>query len=195
MKTCFALLALALIGLLPAQEVVFRSEARLVEVYATVLDDRGKYMDGLVRERFIVSEDGKPQDVVAARLDLFPQVLQGRLALVDLGHAALHAGEALLDLRDDFGMELELAIEREGDGFARDVVLGGPEAARENHDGRAAERGAHGTGQAFAIVADHRFGSDLHAEVVELGREVERIGIDALGGEQFGADGDDLGVH
>jgi VWFA-related protein len=68
MKTCFALLILATMCL-PAQEVLFRTEARLVEVYATVLDDRGKYMDGLARERFVVSEDGKRQDVVAFQSD------------------------------------------------------------------------------------------------------------------------------
>jgi VWFA-related protein len=68
MKTCFALLILATICS-HAQDVLFRTEARLVEVYATVLDDRGKYMDGLVRERFVVSEDGKRQEVVAFQSD------------------------------------------------------------------------------------------------------------------------------
>jgi VWFA-related protein len=52
-----------------AQEVTFHAEARLVEVYATVLDDRGKYLDGLIRDRFVVSEDGKRQDVVGFESD------------------------------------------------------------------------------------------------------------------------------
>lgn len=68
MKTGLALLLLASMGL-PAQEIVFRTEARLVEVYATVFDNRGKYMDGLTRERFLLTEDGKKQDVVAFQSD------------------------------------------------------------------------------------------------------------------------------
>ncbi|MGD0200949.1 MAG: VWA domain-containing protein [Bryobacteraceae bacterium] len=64
MKRYFALLVLA-VTCCHAQEVVFRTEARLVEVYATVRDDRGKYLDDLARDRFVVSEDGRRQDVVA----------------------------------------------------------------------------------------------------------------------------------
>lgn len=68
MTRCLALLVLAAMCF-SAQEVVFRTESRLVEVYATVLDDRGKYMDGLVRDRFVVSEDGKQQSLVAFESD------------------------------------------------------------------------------------------------------------------------------
>lgn len=58
-------LLLAIAGGTGVQQLLFHSDARLVEVYATVLDERGKFMDGLIRDRFIVSEDGQPQDVVA----------------------------------------------------------------------------------------------------------------------------------
>ena len=54
---------------------------------------------------------------------------------------------------------------------------------------------AHGIRQPVAVVADHGFGGHLHAQVVELGGEVERIGVDALGGEHLRADCDDFGVH
>jgi Ca-activated chloride channel homolog len=36
---------------------------RLVEVYATVLDHKGKYVDGLRRDDFQILEDGKPQRI------------------------------------------------------------------------------------------------------------------------------------
>lgn len=42
---------------------VIRVEARSVEVYATIYDQKGHYIDGLSRERFEVFEDGKPQQI------------------------------------------------------------------------------------------------------------------------------------
>jgi hypothetical protein len=75
------------------------------------------------------------------------------------------------------------------------VIFGRPQPAGENHDGRTRKRRAHRFRQAVAVVADHGFGGNLHTQVVELGGQVERIGIDALRGEQFGAGRDDFGVH
>ena len=46
----------------------------------------------------------------------------------------LAASEALLERLGDFGMEDQLAVERLGDGLAREVVFGRPEAAGEDHD-------------------------------------------------------------
>jgi Ca-activated chloride channel homolog len=69
MKRCALLASLSIIAAGPAnpQEppVVFRAESRMVEVYATVLDHRGKYMDGLPRESFQISDNGRPQPIVA----------------------------------------------------------------------------------------------------------------------------------
>lgn len=50
---------------LPAQTggVVFHAEARMVEVYATVLDRRGKYVDDLDRAAFTVLDNGAPQPI------------------------------------------------------------------------------------------------------------------------------------
>lgn len=42
---------------------VFKVNVRLVEVYATVLDHKGHYVDGLGRESFKVLEDGRPQSI------------------------------------------------------------------------------------------------------------------------------------
>lgn len=43
---------------------VFRSDVRLVEVYATVFDHKGKYLDGLESRSFEVLDEGKPQPIV-----------------------------------------------------------------------------------------------------------------------------------
>ena len=68
LRTMTALLAvLCYVGLLaagqqPASDVV-RVKSRLVEVYATVYDGGGHYIDGLSRDRFQILEDGNPQPI------------------------------------------------------------------------------------------------------------------------------------
>ncbi len=59
LAACFAVLPAA------AQDAMFRAEARLVEVYATVLDHHGRYIDSMERQHFEVREDGRPQQIVA----------------------------------------------------------------------------------------------------------------------------------
>ncbi|HWC96754.1 MAG TPA: VWA domain-containing protein [Candidatus Sulfopaludibacter sp.] len=48
-----------------ATEAVFRTTARLVEVYATVTDDRGRYVDDLPSKSFTILENGKPISPIA----------------------------------------------------------------------------------------------------------------------------------
>jgi Ca-activated chloride channel homolog len=48
-----------------ASEAVFRTTARLVEVYATVTDDRGRYVDDLPSGSFTILDNGKPVAPVA----------------------------------------------------------------------------------------------------------------------------------
>jgi Ca-activated chloride channel family protein len=48
-----------------APAAVFRTSARLVEVYATVSDERGRYIDGLNANDFTVLENGKPVPTIA----------------------------------------------------------------------------------------------------------------------------------
>jgi Ca-activated chloride channel family protein len=45
-------------------EAVFRSQGRLVEVYATVTDSRGRYVDDLTQDQFTIFEQGKAQPMV-----------------------------------------------------------------------------------------------------------------------------------
>jgi VWFA-related protein len=68
MRLLRAFLAVAALSLL-AQQVTFRSDSQLVEVYATIFSERGKYVDGLVRDRFVVTENGQAQPIVAFESD------------------------------------------------------------------------------------------------------------------------------
>jgi VWFA-related protein len=49
----------------PPSEVTFHAEARLVEVYATVTDSGGRYVDDLPRNLFEVLEEGRVQQLTA----------------------------------------------------------------------------------------------------------------------------------
>lgn len=46
-------------------QAVFRADVRLVEVYATVLDHRGRFLEGLGRDRFEVRDNGALQRLAA----------------------------------------------------------------------------------------------------------------------------------
>jgi Ca-activated chloride channel homolog len=60
------LLAALLSAAAGAQEQpVFRVATRLVEVYATIRDNHGRYLDGLTEDRFQVLDNGVPQTVTA----------------------------------------------------------------------------------------------------------------------------------
>jgi len=78
MRYCrFLALGLLFAAVIPAQSLVaggggdvqstptFKVDVRLIEVYATVFDKKGNFLDGLPRERFEVLDDGRPQPIVA----------------------------------------------------------------------------------------------------------------------------------
>ncbi len=92
-------------------------------------------------------------------------------------------------------VEMQLAAEQSGDGFARAVVVGGAEpAAGDDQVGaieRVAKRRAHFVGR----IADHGFVSHANAELVQLGGEEKRIGIEPVRREQFRTDCDDFRPH
>lgn len=48
-----------------AEETVFRTSARLVQVFATITDGRGRYVDNLPADGFTIMDDGKPVRVAA----------------------------------------------------------------------------------------------------------------------------------
>lgn len=49
----------------PAVEAQFRADSRLVEVYATVTDSSGHYLDDIPREGFVILDEGKKPNIVA----------------------------------------------------------------------------------------------------------------------------------
>jgi Ca-activated chloride channel family protein len=59
-------LVLFLTSWLCAQETpTFRSDVRMVEVYATVYDGKNRYVDGLQKQQFRLLDEGKAQEVLA----------------------------------------------------------------------------------------------------------------------------------
>jgi Ca-activated chloride channel family protein len=66
MSICRLLLISGAFAALMAQNesAVFRSDVRLVEVYATVFDHKGKYLDGLDSHSFQLLDEGKPQPIM-----------------------------------------------------------------------------------------------------------------------------------
>jgi len=44
---------------------IIKVQVRLVEVYASIHDQKGHFVDGMSRENFQVLEDGKPQQIAA----------------------------------------------------------------------------------------------------------------------------------
>lgn len=46
-------------------EITFRTEVRVVEVYATVTDQRGRFIDDIPQDRFRVTDNGLPQKLAA----------------------------------------------------------------------------------------------------------------------------------
>ena len=65
--TCAAAAALSFVAAVWAQDQVgvIKVEVHLVEVYATVFDHKGYYVDGLGRDRFEIYEDGKRQPIAS----------------------------------------------------------------------------------------------------------------------------------
>ena len=55
-----------------AQEAVFKAGVELVDVAASVTDGDGRFISGLTKDDFIISEDGKPQEIVSFSSERVP---------------------------------------------------------------------------------------------------------------------------
>ena len=117
------------------------------------------------------------------------------LAFIDFGHGAAQPPEAGLDALQNAAIQHQFAAEQVGDGFAREIVQRGAQAAGRDHQFDAVERAAEGVANVVVLVADHGFAGDGDAQMVEPLGEEKRVGIDAVGREQFRADGDDFSLH
>jgi Ca-activated chloride channel homolog len=93
------------------QAPVIRVKVPLVEVYASVYDRNGQYVEGLVRDSFRVFEDGKPQQITNFEAD------SGKLScaiLLDttgsMNEALPHVKNSIIKLIDILGPEDAVAI-------------------------------------------------------------------------------------
>jgi len=73
LAVAFSLTA-AFLTLVPAgaQEPVFKAGVDIVDVAATVTDGDGRFIRGLTKDDFIVSDNGKPQDIVSFSSERVP---------------------------------------------------------------------------------------------------------------------------
>src|SRR5271170_7193389 len=117
------------------------------------------------------------------------------LAFIDFWHGARETAEAFLDFAHDRFVEMQLAAQKFGDGFARAVVIRGAQAAAGDDQVGAVEGVAEGGTHFVGRIADHGFVDDADADLVELVGEPEGISVEAIGREQFGTDRNDLRIH
>ncbi len=110
---CILAAAFAAVSSLPGhqQQPVIRVKVPLVEVYASVYDRHGRYVEGLVRDSFRVFEDGKPQQITNFEAD------SGKLScaiLLDttgsMNEALPHVKNSIIKLIDILGSEDAVAI-------------------------------------------------------------------------------------
>ncbi len=132
-----AVLACLALGLAPPRaSQQFAARAELVEVYATVTDDKGRLVTDLTREEFTVLEDGVPQAIstfadgeqpvsIALAVDRSWSMADGRLAAAQLGGQAL-----LLELASQdramlvaIGSDVEVPVPLTGERTVVDAAL------------------------------------------------------------------------
>lgn len=107
------LLALSMVLAAHSQEptATIKVQVRLVEVYASVHDQKGHFVDGLSRESFEVLEDGKPQQIAA--FDSTSQSLSCAVLLDTTGsmnEALPRVKNSIVKLIDELGPEDSVAI-------------------------------------------------------------------------------------
>ena len=95
----------------------------------------------------------------------------------------------------EFLVALETCTERLSDGFAGEVIFGGSKPSHEDCEVGAREGDARSGDKLIVIIPDNIFEMDLNAKLVQPISKQEGICVLSEGGEQLGANGDDLGVH
>src|SRR5260370_35416819 len=129
---CFVALGLAS-GFRTTEEIPGASkvEVHLVEVYATVYDHKGGYVDGLARDRFQVFDDGKSEqitnfetsgqslscgillDTTGSMAEALPRVKNSIVRLIDAldpqDSVAIYTFDSRLTVRQEFTTDKEAA--------------------------------------------------------------------------------------
>jgi Ca-activated chloride channel family protein len=118
---CLILFSLQLpVAVAQRDATVFHIEARLVEVYATVFDHRGHFVDGLPVDAFHVSENGQPQQIRHFESD--SQAIRCAILLDttgSMGSALPHLKNSVVTFIDELGPEDSVAIYT----FAQQLVI------------------------------------------------------------------------
>jgi VWFA-related protein len=98
-------------GPVPETDVVFRASGRLVEVWATVTDNRGRHIDNLTADQFTVMEQKTAQPLAAFESQSSPVSVALLLDTTGSMQAALPAlKNAALDLIGDLRTEDSVAV-------------------------------------------------------------------------------------
>ncbi len=131
----------ALVAMAPHPQAQFRARADLVEVYATVSDDKGRFVTDLTRDEFVVLEDGVPQEVsafaagdqpvsIALAIDRSWSMAGERLEAAQRGgrELLLELGDADRAMLVAIGSEVDVAAPLTNDRRAVDTALQGLDA-------------------------------------------------------------------
>lgn len=123
------------------QSAQFTARTDLVEVYATVTDDRGRWVTDLQRDEFVVSEEGEPQRVeafaagdqpvaIALAIDRSFSMQGDRLAAAQRGGRQLlwELGDQDRAMLVAIGSDVEVAVPLTNDRRAVDTALQGLDA-------------------------------------------------------------------
>jgi len=120
MRKCLVLFALIVGSLIlpirsaaddPQAPGAIKVEVHLIEVYATIYDQKGRFVDGLSRDSFQVSEDGKPQEI--ASFETGSQSLSCAILLDTTGsmsEALPRVKNSIVKLIDELGPQDSVAI-------------------------------------------------------------------------------------
>jgi Ca-activated chloride channel family protein len=104
-------LGIALAGYSQEPTSIIKVQVRLVEVYASIHDHKGHFVDGLSREDFQVSEDGKPQQI--ASFDSTSQSLSCAILLdttESMNEALPRVKNSIVKLIDELSPQDSIAI-------------------------------------------------------------------------------------
>jgi len=107
----FLVLPVVFAAPVPQSSGTIKVEVRLVEVYATIYDQKGRYVDGLSRNSFQVFDDGMPEEI--ANFETSGQSLSCAILLDTTGsmaEALPRVKNSIVKLIDELGPQDSVAI-------------------------------------------------------------------------------------
>jgi len=107
----FLVLPVVFAAPVPQSSGTIKVEVRLIEVYATIYDQKGRYVDGLSRNSFQVFDDGMPEEI--ANFETSGQSLSCAILLDTTGsmaEALPRVKNSIVKLIDELGPQDSVAI-------------------------------------------------------------------------------------